>query len=361
MPQSLKTILLIDDDQTILSMFGMALRHDGYQVLTADNGEEGIQLARTHLPDLIISDINMPGTDGKTVLKTLRSDPAIASLQIVLMTGNPSAVTPRKGMELGADDFLVKPFGHNELTSCVEARLRRAHIHWRLEDKAISELRSTLHSTLPHEFFTPLAGILGLTELLRSDFRDMDPTEVDEFLGEIEVSGWRLHRTLKNYLYLLDLKSGEGQENGLLLKAGVTHDIIKDRIQTVAARHQREADIQADLVACPLFAGSDSLAIMIEELVDNACSFSRKGTSIQITMSKDGVFSVQDHGRGMTREQIKRLSIFRQFDRSIHEQQGLGLGMVLVMGLANRFNAELDISSAPGKGTTVTVKFKTEA
>ncbi|MCC5834419.1 MAG: hybrid sensor histidine kinase/response regulator [Opitutales bacterium] len=361
MPQSLKTILLIDDDQAILSMFGMALRHDGYQVLTADNGEEGIQLARTHLPDLIISDINMPGTDGKTVLKTLREDPAIASLQIVLMTGNPTAVTPRKGMELGADDFLIKPFGHDELTRCVEARLRRAHIHWRLEDKAITELRSTLHSTLPHEFFTPLAGILGLTELLRSDFREMDPAEVDEFLGEIEVSGWRLHRTLKNYLYLLDLKSGEEQEKGLLLGGTAAHEIIEDRIQTVAKRHKRESDIQSDLELSPLFAGSDSLAIMIEELVDNACSFSRKGTSVQVMMTKDGVFSVLDQGRGMTREQIKHLSMFRQFDRNTYEQQGLGLGMVLVMGLADRFGAELDISSTPGKGTKVTVKFKTEA
>lgn len=361
MLQGLKTILLIDDDQAILSMFGMALRHDGYQVLTAEDGEEGIEMARIHLPDLIISDINMPGTDGKTVLKTLREDPAIASLQIVLMTGNPTAVPPRKGMELGADDFLVKPFGHDELSRCVEARLRRAHVHWRVEDKAITELRSTLHSTLPHEFFTPLAGILGLTELLRSDFRDMDPSEVDEFLSEIEVSGWRLHRTLKNYLFLLDLKSGKNHETGLLLKADTVQEIIAERIQTVSARHDRKADIQIEIDSCPIFAGSDSLAVIAEELVDNACSFSRKGTPVQVKLSPDGVLTIKDHGRGMTREQIKRLSIFRQYERDTYEQQGLGLGLVLVMGLADQFGFELNLDSSPGKGTTVTVAFKTEA
>src|SRR3984885_11012372 len=105
----MKTILLVDDDPQLRSMFGLGLRRGGYHVIEADSGVTGLAMDRQHLPDLILSDINMPGGDGSTLLRDIRQDPALRSKQVVLMTGRPDLVTPRKGMEEGADDFLVKP------------------------------------------------------------------------------------------------------------------------------------------------------------------------------------------------------------------------------------------------------------
>src|SRR5476649_2994259 len=163
----MKTILLVDDDQQLRTMFGMALRINGYHVIEADSGVAGLEMARKHLPDLILSDINMPGGDGSTLLRDIRRDPELRSKQVVLMTGRPDLVTPRKGMEEGADDFLVKPVGLKALLSCVEARFSRASISWRVEDEMLAKLRSLVPANLPHEFFTPLAGIIGLMEILR--------------------------------------------------------------------------------------------------------------------------------------------------------------------------------------------------
>ena len=105
----MKTILIIDDDESILSIFSLALRSRGYRVIEASSGILGIELAKQHLPDLILSDISMPGADGQEVLQQIRQHPELSSKQVVLMTGQTHVVTLRQGMELGADDFLVKP------------------------------------------------------------------------------------------------------------------------------------------------------------------------------------------------------------------------------------------------------------
>src|ERR1700728_3435902 len=165
----MKTILLIDDDQQVRMMFGVALRKNGYRVIEADSGVTGLAMAREHLPDLILSDINMPGGDGPTLLRNIRHDPELRSKQVVLMTGRPDIVTPRKGMEEGADDFLLKPVSLETLRSCVDARFRRATISWRVEDQTLAQLSLLVPPQLPHEFFTPMAGIIGLMDLLRSD------------------------------------------------------------------------------------------------------------------------------------------------------------------------------------------------
>src|SRR5476649_2968027 len=159
-------------------MFGMALRRSGHNVIEADSGVTGLAMARQHLPDLILTDINMPGRDGSTLLHEIRRDPELRSKQVVLMTGRPDLVTPRKGMEEGADDFLVKPVGLKALLSCVEARFSRASISWRVEDQMLAQIRSSVPANLPHEFFTPLAGIMGLMEILRSDFPGLAQEEV---------------------------------------------------------------------------------------------------------------------------------------------------------------------------------------
>ncbi len=358
-PAVSKSILLVDDDPEVLGTFGTALRLEGYRVHEADNGDDGLRLAREHQPDLIVTDINMPGTDGRTVLQALHEDPTLGSMQIVLMTGNTAAFDSRAGMELGADDFLSKPFSYEELSRCVSARLRRAHVHWRVENRLIADLRGSLRSTLPHEFFTPLAGILGLVQILRGDLRQLRDDELNDILDGIERSGWRLHRTLKNYLAILDLDSPEpavAMRAGVVLPATV-RDVVATQVEAVGKRHGRTADLLVEVEPCLLPGDVRSLATIVEELVDNACEFSRKGTPVRVRVSSDAVFTVSDLGRGMTPEQIAHIGTFHQFERDKFEQQGLGLGLVLVQKLAAKVGAEFRIESAPREGTTVTVRF----
>jgi DNA-binding response OmpR family regulator/anti-sigma regulatory factor (Ser/Thr protein kinase) len=360
----MKTILVIEDDELLLSLCAITLQDKGYRVVTATSGESGLALARQHLPDLILSDIQMPGTDGRNVLQALRADPELGARQIVLMTGNPRLTTPRKGMELGADDFLVKPFTPEELAACVEARLRRAQVHWRVEDTMLSGLRATLGTSLPHEFLTPLAGILGLVEVMRDEITVMSAEEIEDVLKDINHSGLQLHRTLKKYLMILDLETlseGTTPPAPAMLPAQETRIAVLAAVAEVMQRRMRQNDITVTVAETGISARAEDLSIIVDELVDNACYYSRKGTPVKVELGPTGVLTVTDQGRGMTPEQVRQIGSFRQFDQKRYGQQGLGLGLVLAQKLIVRCGGTLAVESQSGAGTTARAKFRVGA
>ena len=122
-------ILIVDDEEPIRTMFSTVLRQKGYEVLEADAGLAGYELAKKHLPDLIITDVAMEGGGGEALLHFIRNDAQLANKQVVMITGAVHVVNPRQGMSAGADDFLVKPISFEDLLACVEARLKRARIN----------------------------------------------------------------------------------------------------------------------------------------------------------------------------------------------------------------------------------------
>jgi len=367
-PQTMNggTILLIDDDETILAIFSASLQTLGYTVFTASDGASGLEKARKHLPEVILSDINMPGTDGKTFLRKLREDPALGTTQVVLMTGQAQATSRQEGMFLGADDFLYKPFGFEVLKQCVESRLRRARIHWRVEENVLNELRGDLSRSLPHEFFTPLSGIIGLADFLKPNWQTLEAAEVDELLQEIILSGWRLQRTLRNYLWTLDgtLLSSQASANGSSVPALSPEqacEVLREQAAMVCERHSRDKDLVLDLEATPMPGiARGALEVVVSELVDNACAFSHSGTSIEVCCSSKEGLTIRDHGRGMTIEHLKSLRTFHQIDREKHEQQGLGIGLSLVGKLLDKAQASFTIESEPGQGTFVVIHFAQE-
>jgi len=353
----MKTILIVDDDTQLRKIFTMALARHGYRVIEADSGQAGLALARQHLPDLILSDIHMPGGDGSTLLRDIRRDPELRSKQVVLMTGRPDLVTPRRGMEEGADDFLVKPVDLKALMNCMEARFSRASINWRVEDEMLAELRSSIPPNLPHEFFTPLAGIIGLMEVLRSNPSLRVPPEVADIHRDVYQSAIRLHRTLRNYLLILDLQTGTPQDPPPLLPPDRIQKSIQAGIDEALRHNQRRDDMIIEIKACSVAIESEDLTRIVEELVDNACKFSRQGTPIHIQLTTDGQLTIADKGRGLTPEEIAHIGAFQQFDRKKHEQQGLGLGLVLVQRLTARCLAKFSMTSQPGSGTVAWIAF----
>jgi len=358
----MKTILLIDDDMQLRLMFKMALVRSGYRVIEADSGITGLALAKQHLPDLILSDIHMPGGDGSTLLHDLRRDPELRSRQVVLMTGRPDLVTPRSGMEDGADDFLIKPVSLEALRNCVEARFRRAAINWRVEDEMLAQLRSLVPSNLPHEFFTPLAGIIGLMEILQEDSCPLSPAEVKDIHQDVYISALRLHRTLRNYLLILDLQTQPARaETTPTLSVRKVEETIRAGVSAaLRSSGDRKDDVILELSPSPLPGREEDLCLIVEELADNALKFSRRGTPVKIKLTPGGRLSFSDQGRGMTPEEISRIGAFKQFDRKKHEQQGLGLGLVLVEKLTVLVGARLEVKSEPGVETLVEIVFPSD-
>lgn len=120
-----RKLLVIDDEPELRQVVVKALTPLGYSFVETDNGTTGIELARKHYPDLIISDISMAGGDGLSLLDQLRQDPLLANIPVILMTGLANEESMRRGMEHGADDYLEKPFSMESLRAAVQARLAR--------------------------------------------------------------------------------------------------------------------------------------------------------------------------------------------------------------------------------------------
>lgn len=122
----MKRILVIDDDARLRQQCVELLRLEGYDVVEARNGREGVDLATREVPDLVLCDVTMPEMNGHRVLEQLRGEPRTAHVAFVFLTGWSERNDVRTGMNLGADDYLVKPVVPDELTAAVRARLRRS-------------------------------------------------------------------------------------------------------------------------------------------------------------------------------------------------------------------------------------------
>ena len=118
-------IVVMDDDAGTRLLVSQVLKNDGYDVLAAVDGEKGLALIKTHRPDLIVSDVQMPLMDGFEVLENVRSDPAIAATPVILLTSLAERSHMRLGMTTGADDYLTKPFEPQELKDAVNAQLEK--------------------------------------------------------------------------------------------------------------------------------------------------------------------------------------------------------------------------------------------
>ncbi|MEX0771181.1 MAG: response regulator [Balneolaceae bacterium] len=119
------TILVVDDEQDILDLIEYNLRIEGFEVLKAENGQEGIQLVKDHKPDLILLDIMMPEMDGLEVCDRLRKDETVSRIPIIFLTARDDEKTEVEGLNLGADDYITKPISTRKLLSRIKAVLRR--------------------------------------------------------------------------------------------------------------------------------------------------------------------------------------------------------------------------------------------
>ena len=123
------TVLIIEDDRDIVEMVEYNLKEEGYETLSALNGEDGVELARRQQPDLIILDIMLPIMDGFEVCRTLRSNDVTAQIPIIILSAKSQETDKVVGLELGADDYVTKPFSPRELIARIRAILRRDREH----------------------------------------------------------------------------------------------------------------------------------------------------------------------------------------------------------------------------------------
>jgi two-component system sensor histidine kinase/response regulator len=364
----MKKILVIDDELCLREMVREALTQKGFEVIEAEHGAMGIEKARKELPDLILCDVRMQRVDGYLTLSTLRNEPATAAIPFILMTGLADNAGMRHGMELGADDYLPKPFTVDGLYAAVETRLKKAQLLRQEAEKKLTDLRDSISLMLPHELRTPLNGILAYGEMLSTDAATLSPHEIAEMGQVIHESGKRLAGLIENFLVYaqIELVAGDPQRAGALLKG---HNTQAAKVISASAREQAQSmrrvdDLVLELCDTHVAISQENLTKIVDELVANAFKFSKPGTPVRVSLSTSSgvaVLAIADRGQGMTPEQITRIGAYMQFQRKFQEQQGSGLGLIIARRLTELHNGALAIRSEQDAGTTVTVRLPSTA
>ena len=355
-------ILVIDDENSIRINLVELLEAEGFHALSAENGLAGLRLAQQSLPDLIICDIMMPGLDGYEVLEHLRQEPTTATIPFIFLTARAGTADQRQGMNLGADDYLVKPFTRDELFTAIRTRLSRQAVFTQRLQAKLNDLRSSITVALPHEFRTPLTCILGYSEMLAEDSSLVQPEEVQQFAKWINSSARRLHELIVNFLLYTELELIDRSPAALAalrsdlpseIKAAVTATALQQ-----AQKIRRAADLSLEVEPALVGVRSEYLTKLIEELTQNAFKFSQAGTWVRVTGQTAGPsyqLVIHDQGRGMTAEQIADVGAYLQFERHRYEQQGQGLGLSIARRIAELHGGRLEIASVYGCETTVSI------
>ena len=356
-------ILIIDDEEAFRSITALTLRRRGFDTCEAGDGGAGAEVARRQLPDLVLCDLHMEGSDGYSTLEAIRRDPATATIPFILMTGMNDTTVMRRGMDLGADDFLEKPFKPEQLITAVNARLQKQQVLRGTAEKKLTDLRANLSLALPHELITPLNGILGPAQLLSSDAASLSAEEVAEFGRTILESAERLHRTVENFLVYarLELQAATPEAKEALCRERTdgVRALLEARAKHFAAVAGRASDLRLDLAGGGVAMGVELFTKLADEIFDNAFKFSRAGSAVQVSgVVVDGRYTlvVTDAGGGMTPEQLAAVGAGVQFDRSTREQQGAGLGLAIARRITELHGGSLGVESRPGQGTVVRVR-----
>ena len=357
------TILVVEDEPAILENIAETLTLEGYTVLRAVDGETGLEHALHYQPDLIVCDIMMPKVDGFGVLLRLRNDSRTSLTPFIFLTARADRPSMRRGMEMGADDFIPKPFVPDELLKAVETQLEKFKERSHDRDRKLDALRHSIAHAVPHELRTPLTGILGCAEFLMLDYETMERQRVYEIAELVMRSGRRLQSLVENYLLYSQLELVKTDKERMNAMRSTVLDypdsLTSDIVQIITQKAERNADVTFTTVPGAIKIGHDNYERIIVELVENAMQFSEPGQSIEVTTSltDDDYYrlTVTDHGRGMAQEDIASIGAYTQFHREFYEQQGLGLGLAIIRLLTDIHQGRFNVTSTLGEWTTVTI------
>jgi two-component system, sensor histidine kinase and response regulator len=359
------TILVIEDDEQILENTLEILRIYGFDAIGAGNGTGGLDAARQYHPDLILCDVMMPDLSGHEVLAILRHDQTIAAIPFIYMTAQGQRNQIRQGMELGADDYLTKPFSSEELITAVKTRLYRYAEIVEDQQQKLQDLSGSIIHMLPHELRTPLNHILGYTDLLLAADGNIPKEKMMNMLRVMQRGGQRLYHLIENFLLYAQLQTLEADSSKM---AAIRQDRVRHPKEAIelqalacAEKAQRQSDLRLNLIDVEAIQfSSESLKKLISEMLDNAFKFSITGTEVSVNASIEGdiyLLEFVDHGRGMTPQELSNIGPFMQFKRTVYEQQGSGIGLILVRSLVALYKGLFTLQSTLSEGTAIRIGF----
>jgi len=377
------SILLIEDNLDNIELATEILSQEGYFVGIAKNGIEALEyIEKKDLPDLFLLDIAMPEMDGFQTCMRLKDDKRTADIPIIFLSALNDTANIVKGFELGAVDYVFKPFNFYELLSRVkthielkENRTKLKSVNQYLEkvvDERTQELRHAYDrlehldkakteflSLISHELRTPLNGIIGYFSLLNES--DADTAIIDDsFKDSVDELIKKLLRFSDLSILFTELRSSyydsKSQE---IVIIEIIEKIVEQHQQAISAK-RLYLNVSFDQ-NIKLIADSYLFNNCMEIVIDNATKFSPENGEIKIDIEEDDEYLtmiVTDDGPGFTDKARNYLFELFETDNFSNTYSGFGLGMATVKLIMDTLEGKVDIKNNNGKGAAIKMSFK---
>jgi signal transduction histidine kinase len=330
-------------------------------VHTAGDGREALSVLESKNVDLIVCDVMMPTMDSYQLHQAVRSRGEMAHIPFVFLTALGDAVDVSYGKELGADDYLVKPFNPKDLLAVVKGKVARSKTLQTVAQQRFEAYRKRVVHVLSHEFRTPLVAINTGAEILIDHKDKLDSSKISTLLDAIQRGGRRLERIVSDFMVLQQIEAGISQRmfdtrsvvanlNSITAQFvdTVKEDLEGEGFQLFFSPNEAECWVQVY---------EPHVFDILERLVSNARKFKSRELVIELKVQKQesqGVIQVSDRGIGMDVSKIQEaIDLFGQLDRDKFEQQGGGVGLAIASRYAKINRGVLKFESSPEQGTTV--------
>jgi two-component system, sensor histidine kinase and response regulator len=339
MDHTTSTILIIDDEPALRMGLAAKIKRQGYQVVTACDGQDGMQKARDVLPNLIVSDVMMPPPNGFELRKLMAQDPQLCSIPFIFLTARTGIDDRVNGIRDGADDYITKPFETEELLARMEAVLRRVRVEQargrdemrEIARQDMEKLKNEILQNFHHEMRTPLTNIIMPLELIVNN-RFSDPEEQTHFIRTALSNVDRLQSLVTDFILLTNIDHGD------LNRIRQSIDINDHILGPIQKRLERYKDKGLQFVyeiqgQGKINAPRREFTHAIIHISDNAFKFSSAGgrvkLKIDIAANGGAVIMVENEGLPIPvelREQVfERYYQGSQGDNRDHEGLGVGL------------------------------------
>lgn len=368
-------IFIVDDKKSNLKYLEQLLEYHGFTVSVESDPCVVLTRLKKEHPHLILLDVLMPELDGFSLCGQLKEAPHTAHIPIIFMTGLQDDESKVKGFNLGAVDYILKPFQEQEIIARIRTHLTLSHLRQQLQSKNV-ELQKVNHNlsramrhrdeflaNISHELRTPLNAILNMAESLHESVLGELNRKQQQAVGTIVDSGQHLLSLVND---VLDLSRIATQKLTLEFEQVSIEDLCLSSIQKVyklAITKNITIHYETDIQSLILYTDSLRLKQILLNLLSNAIKFSPPYSTVALQVNGDEeeewiTFSVQDEGMGIVNELLPKIfRPFVQLDSGLTKAHGgTGLGLTLVNHLVDMHGGSIRVESQPNQGACFSVR-----
>jgi len=351
-------ILVVDDIPENIKILGEILKNQGYSIAVATNGQETFEILDHQLPDLILLDIMLPDIDGFEICKRLKQNKKTWGIPVIFLTAMTDLNDKIRGFEVGAVDYITKPFEEIEVAARV-----RTHVQLKISEDIIrtyceeleksNKTKDKIFSIIAHDLRNPISNFYTLINLMKEG--ELDEGESKKFFQYAE-------KAIDGAMYLLNnlFEWAASQQNSIIYKPQTTDmaEVIGENINISEVIASNKGITLKSEIHSPVFAFADKNMMMtvIRNLISNAIKFTHEGGEINISASakeNDIEIAVKDNGIGIEENDIEKLFTIDQniVRLGTSEEKGTGLGLLLCKEFIEKNRGRIWVESKVGKGT----------